>query len=76
MRIAAMAGAVGIEMALSVVAGLWLGKWVDGKWAISPWGLYVGLGLGSVAGFRALYRFARHARSARSDDSSTGGVLR
>ena len=49
-------GAVGFQLAISVVAGLFLGQWVDGKLGTGPWLTLVGLILGSIAGFYNLIR--------------------
>ena len=51
--------AVGIEMGLSVVAGLFIGKVLDDYLGTQPWLTLVFLILGCVAGFRAIYRTAR-----------------
>ena len=52
-------GAVGIELALSVVIGLLAGRWLDGKLSTEPYLTLVGLILGVIAGFRSLYQTAR-----------------
>jgi hypothetical protein len=49
----ARVGAVGIELALSTVAGLLGGRWLDAKFSTAP------LLLGVIAGFRSLYQTAR-----------------
>ncbi len=47
---------VGIEFVLSVLLGLAVGRWLDGKLASAPWLTLTGLALGATAGFRALWR--------------------
>ena len=49
-------GAVGFQLAISVVAGLFAGQWADGKLGTEPWLTLLGLLLGSVAGFYNLIR--------------------
>ena len=43
---------VGLSVALSIFIGLGLGLFVDSKTGWSPVGMFVGLALGIVAGFR------------------------
>jgi len=47
---------IGLELGVSVVLGMLLGYWVDGKLETSPWGLLVGLGLGITAAARSIAR--------------------
>lgn len=47
--------AVGIEMAVSVVAGLLIGMLLDRWLGTAPWLVLVFLVLGAFAGFRALF---------------------
>ena len=47
---------IGLELGVSVVLGMLLGYWVDGKLDTSPWGLLVGLGLGITAAARSIAR--------------------
>jgi F0F1-type ATP synthase assembly protein I len=49
-------GAVGTELAVSTVAGLLGGRWLDHKLSTEPFLTVVGLILGVVAGFVNLYR--------------------
>lgn len=49
-------GAVGFQLALTVVAGWFLGNYFDQKWAISPWLALSGLVLGFVGGLYNLIR--------------------
>jgi len=57
----ARVGALGIELALSTVIGLLLGRWLDGKFGTEPWLTLVGLVFGVIAGFRSLIETARKA---------------
>ena len=65
----ARVGALGIELALSTVIGLLLGRWLDGKFGTEPWLTLVGLVFGVIAGFRSLIETARKA-TRNSDESS------
>ena len=49
-------GAIGFQLAAAVVAGLFIGQWVDQKLHTTPWLTVLGLILGSVGGF---YNFIR-----------------
>ena len=49
-------GAVGFQLAASVVAGLLLGGVADKKWETSPWMTLIGLTLGATGGFYNLFR--------------------
>lgn len=43
---------IGLSVALSIFIGLGIGLYVDSKMGWSPWGMFVGLAMGIVAGFR------------------------
>jgi F0F1-type ATP synthase assembly protein I len=49
-------GAVGFQLAATVVGGLLLGSWLDNKFGLTPWLTVVGLVIGSVGGFYNLIR--------------------
>ena len=49
-------GAVGIQLATSVIVGLFLGGWLDKRFATAPWLTVIGLTLGSIGGFYNLFR--------------------
>ena len=49
-------GAVGFQLAISVVAGLYLGKWGDKKLGTDPWLMILGVALGAVVGFYNLIK--------------------
>ena len=49
-------GAVGFQLAATVIGGLFLGSWLDKKWGMLPWLTIIGLILGSVGGFYNLIR--------------------
>lgn len=58
---------VGLQLGLSVLLGVGAGYWADGKWGTGPWLTLLGLGFGSVAGFRAVYRASE--RETRANDA-------
>jgi F0F1-type ATP synthase assembly protein I len=41
---------LGIQLALSIVAFFFLGKWLDGRFNTSPWLMFGGLLIGGVGG--------------------------
>jgi F0F1-type ATP synthase assembly protein I len=47
---------VGIEFALSVVIGMFAGRWLDGRVGTQPWLMLVGVIIGFAAGLRSLVR--------------------
>lgn len=49
-------GALGTQLALTAVAGLFLGHYLDGKWATDPWLTLLGLLLGASGGLYNLIR--------------------
>ncbi|HTM22951.1 MAG TPA: AtpZ/AtpI family protein [Kofleriaceae bacterium] len=53
--------AVGIELALSVLLGLAIGWWIDGRLGTAPLFTLMFLGFGLAAGFRAVWRAALKA---------------
>ncbi len=55
------ASTVGLEMAVSVLLGLFAGRWLDGKAGTTPWLMILGLTLGFAAGLRSVMRFVRLA---------------
>lgn len=77
-------GALGIEMAISVVIGMAIGWWLDGLadrylgWKTAPWLMVVWIGFGFAAGVRSLYRSAMQAQreseaADRKKDGKPGG---
>ena len=70
----AQVGAVGLELGISTVVGLLLGRWVDGKLDSEPACTIIGLLLGVLAGFRSLIRAARRATAdLTKDDANDDG---
>jgi ATP synthase protein I len=55
-------GTVGLEFAISVLFGLFVGQWLDKKVGSSGWITLIGFGLGLAAGVRSLIRAAKQAK--------------
>ena len=55
------ASSVGLELGLSVVIGVLVGMWLDGRLGTTPWLMLLWLGFGLVAGFRGVLRAVRRA---------------
>ena len=51
-------GTVGLELVISILVGFWGGRWLDGKLDAHGWLTLIGFLLGTIAGFRGLYRAA------------------
>ncbi len=49
-------GAVGFQLAATVIGGLFAGQWLDKKFGTTPWLTVVGLLIGSAGGFYNLIR--------------------
>jgi F0F1-type ATP synthase assembly protein I len=47
---------VGMVLVTAIVLGYLGGNWLDGKFGTRPWFMVVGVGLGTAAGFVALFR--------------------
>ncbi len=50
---------IGVDMAVCVVAGVYLGKNIDGLLATKPWFMMLGLLLGLGVGVYSVYRIVR-----------------
>lgn len=53
------AGAIGLEVGLSILVGGGMGYVVERYFDITPWGLVVGAVFGMAAAGRTLYRFSK-----------------
>lgn len=49
-------GTLGLEIVLSVLFGLFVGNWADGRWGTDPWLTLLGMAFGMAAGVRAVQR--------------------
>jgi ATP synthase protein I len=64
-------GTVGLEFGLSLLVGLFGGRWLDGKLGTHHWLTVIGAGFGIAAGYRAIYRAAKAAnREAEREDEA------
>lgn len=52
---------VGLEFGLSLLVGLFGGRWLDGKLGTDPWLAIIGFCFGVAAGYRSIYRAAQAA---------------
>ncbi|MDO8462323.1 MAG: AtpZ/AtpI family protein [Deltaproteobacteria bacterium] len=59
-------GAVGFQLAISVIGGLLIGSTLDKKWGTDPWLTLTGLILGSVGGFYNLIRILTWKKNRKS----------
>ena len=62
LRQVARHGAIGMEMAISVVIGMALGWWLDKLFNTKPWLSLVGMLFGFAAGFRSLFRLVKEVK--------------
>ena len=67
LRTFARMGAVGIELALSIVLGALGGRWLDQKFETDPYLTLVGLIIGVIAGFNSLIQTAKRQQQASQD---------
>lgn len=66
-------GTVGLEMGLSVVIGVLIGKWLDEKLGTYPWMLILWLVFGFIAGIRSVVRGVnRYKRNTQQDEDENG----
>ncbi len=61
-------GTLGLEFALSVLFGMFLGRWLDGKFGTGQWLTLIGLAFGLAAGIRAVLRALRQANLAAAKE--------
>jgi ATP synthase protein I len=52
---------VGLEFGLSLLVGLFGGRWLQAKLGTGNWLTFLGFGFGIAAGYRAIYRAAQAA---------------
>ncbi len=67
-KTAAVTGAVGIEMAISLTIGYFGGAWLDGKFHSTPWLKWIGFGAGIGACIKALVRVTRNYKKSLKED--------
>ncbi len=66
-------GTVGLEFVITFCLGLFGGQWLDKRWGTS-YMIWVGMVVGSYAGFRAVFKAAKEAQRAidREDREEPG----
>jgi len=47
---------LGIELVAPILLGVFVGRWLDGRWGTEPWLLVAGSVLGLVVGFYSFLR--------------------
>ena len=62
---------VGLEFGLSLLVGLFAGRWLQAKLGTGNWLTFLGFGFGIAAGYRAIYRAAQAAnRDAEREEAA------
>ena len=67
---AAFAGS-GIQLVVSILLFVYLGRWLDAKFGTTPWLLVLGAFVGAFAGFYSMYR-ALMAHTRKKDGGESG----
>lgn len=62
LKVLAYASSMGIAMVLATVLGLAGGYYFDKYFGTHPWGFFIGLLMGIVAGFRNIYIIAKRTK--------------
>jgi ATP synthase protein I len=71
LRIANRVSAVGAELAIATLLGLFGGSWIDGRFGTRPIFTFLGLALGMAAGMKGLYRLVRAERQKTAKSKKT-----
>lgn len=72
---AAFAGQ-GLQLVITIIAGVYGGRWLDERWHTGPWLLVAGAFVGAGAGFYTMYRSltaATREAAARDGGGREGG---
>jgi len=64
---------MGMQLAISVVAFFFLGRWLDGLWNTTPWLMVAGLVLGTAGGFISFFRSVVAIGKKEEDVRQRGG---
>ncbi len=62
----------GIQLVVSILLFVYVGRWLDGKLGTSPWLLMLGAFVGAFAGFYSMYRALMAATKSKDGTDSTG----
>jgi len=63
----------GVQLAAAVVLMFFAGSWLDKQWGTSPWMVFAGLLLGSVAGFFQFFKAVTEAGKREKQDKIASG---
>lgn len=69
LQLAARFATAGLELSIAIVVGYFGGRAIDGWLETTPYGAYIGLILGIIAGFRNLFLLAKSASKQASSQS-------
>jgi F0F1-type ATP synthase assembly protein I len=47
---------VGLQLAVCIIGGLYLGQWLDRRFSTAPWMLFIGVFGGAALGIYSMYR--------------------
>ncbi len=72
---AARYATIGLELALSALFGLFVGRWLDRRWG-TDWISMVGLGLGVAAGYRSLWLTMKKANRELAETEKAEALAR
>ena len=61
--------AMGLELGISVIVGLFVGDFLDKQFDTEPWLLLLFLIFGLIAGFRSVFRLLKKLNSTKSSSS-------
>jgi ATP synthase protein I len=69
-RTAAITGAAGIEIAVSIVIGYFGGKYLDGRFGTTPWLTWIGFAAGVGSAVKAVVRVVKsYQRTIKEEDA-------
>jgi ATP synthase protein I len=63
----------GLQLAFTIVIGLGIGYFLDGKLGTMPWLTFIGFFLGVFAGFRDLFRMVKRMNEPEEEDDGDEG---
>ncbi|MBX6394622.1 MAG: AtpZ/AtpI family protein [Alicyclobacillaceae bacterium] len=67
-RAFALVSGIGMQLAAAVLAGVYIGRWLDRLWGTSPWMLLAGVLLGLAAGILGVVRLVKTVMEGPSRD--------
>ncbi len=66
-------GTLGLEVVLSILFGLFLGQWLDGRFETTPWLTLLGSSFGLAAAVRAVLRQMRKMKAEAAREEAAEG---